>query len=158
MRQAETEFLLWQGTSHYPFCQLITDLNSGGVAFYAQPPAHAQETMRVVYHVLPSLDTMWEFMAELVKSLDTSALTSLLRFDTPTTSTSAELEHPRRVKPKLKGDISSLSGSGLPSADRFWKILSAMQADEQDIACLQDVNSPDSWPHAPYPCATPYHS
>ena len=156
MRQAETEFLLWQSTSYYPFCQLITDLNSGAVAFYAQAPADAEESMRVMYQVLPSLDKMWEFMAELVKSLDTRALTNLLRSDRP--ARTAQLEHPRRVRPKLKGDPSSVSGAALPSADRFWKLLSAVRADEQDIACLQDVSSPDLWPLAPYPCATPYHS
>jgi hypothetical protein len=69
LRQAETEFLLWQSVSNYPFCQLITDLNSGGVAFFALPSACSREAMRVMYKVLPTMDDVWQFISNLVKSL-----------------------------------------------------------------------------------------
>lgn len=34
LRQAELEFYLWSQESPFPFVQLITDMRTGGVAFY----------------------------------------------------------------------------------------------------------------------------
>jgi hypothetical protein len=157
LRQAETEFLLWQSVSNYPFCQLITDLNSGGVAFFALPSVCSGEAMRVMYRVLPTMDDVWQFMSNLVKSLDVDALTSVLRSDARAGNLPEQLEQPRRVKPRLEGRTSQLNSSALSRADWFWQQLSAMQADERDVACLRDVDSFNDW-LPPYPVATPYHS
>lgn len=37
LRQAEVEFYLWSNVSHFPFVQIITDMESGGFAYYALP-------------------------------------------------------------------------------------------------------------------------
>ncbi len=37
LRQAEVEFYLWRKDSYYPFMQIITDMRSGGFAYYARP-------------------------------------------------------------------------------------------------------------------------
>jgi len=34
LRQAEVEYYLWAGYSMFPFLQIITDMQLGGVAFY----------------------------------------------------------------------------------------------------------------------------
>lgn len=34
LRQAEVEYYLWAGCSMFPFVQIITDMQSGGAAFY----------------------------------------------------------------------------------------------------------------------------
>lgn len=36
LRQAEVEFYLWADSSLYPFIQLITDMQHGGLAFYCK--------------------------------------------------------------------------------------------------------------------------
>jgi hypothetical protein len=141
----------------YAFCQLITDLNSGGVAFFALPSACAGEATRVMYKVLPTMDDVWQFMSNLVKSLNVDALTSVLRCDSRAGQLPEQLEHPRRVKPRLEGGTSHFNSSGLSRADWFWQQLSAMQADEHDVACLRDVDRYNDW-LPPYPAATPYHS
>ena len=35
LRQAEVEFYLWAGCSMFPFVQIITDMQTGGAAFYS---------------------------------------------------------------------------------------------------------------------------
>ena len=34
LRQAEVEYYLWAGCSMFPFVQIITDMQTGGAAFY----------------------------------------------------------------------------------------------------------------------------
>jgi hypothetical protein len=155
MRQAETEFLLWQSASNYPFCQLITDLNAGGVAFFALPRARPGESARIMYQVLPDMQAVWDFMAELVTSLDVRALTDVLRSD-QADMMPEHLEHPRRVKPRLEDALVGTSSSAVSFAERFWKKLSAMQADERDVGCVQDVSRFDDWLPT-YPEHSPYH-
>ena len=44
LRQAEVEFYLWGGCSLFPFMQIITDMQTGGAAFYktGSSPSGAQ--------------------------------------------------------------------------------------------------------------------
>ena len=37
LRQSEVEYYLWADVSYFPFIQIITDMESGGFAYYALP-------------------------------------------------------------------------------------------------------------------------
>ncbi|KAG5179455.1 hypothetical protein JKP88DRAFT_75049, partial [Tribonema minus] len=151
LRQAETEFIVWQAESNYPFCQMITDLNTGGVAFYALPGDGSG--LRIMYKVLPSMTEVWRFMGGLVCGLDVAALTAVLRMDAPGSSMPQQLEEPRRVKPKLDGQRTAADAT-LTREQFFWKQMSIIRADEDDVACLRDV---DDFGGKPYPDGVPYH-
>ena len=48
LRQAEVEYYLWAGCSMFPFVQIITDMQSGGAAFYrigSSPAGVASESI-----------------------------------------------------------------------------------------------------------------
>ncbi|KAG5190891.1 hypothetical protein JKP88DRAFT_205122 [Tribonema minus] len=151
LRQAETEFIVWQAESNYPFCQMVTDLNAGGVAFFALPGDGSG--LRIMYTVLPSMKDVWGFMGGLVRGLDVAALTSVLRVDAPGSSLPQQLEQPRRVKPRLDGRPSAADAM-LTREQLFWKQISTERANEDDVACLQDL---DIFGGKPYPDGVPYH-
>ncbi|KAG5191688.1 hypothetical protein JKP88DRAFT_230775 [Tribonema minus] len=151
IRQAETEFILWQAESNYPFCQMVTDLNTGGVAFFALPGDGSG--LRIMYMVLPSMAEVWRFMGGLVRGLDVAALTTVLRVDAPGSSLPQQLEEPRRVKPRLDGQP-AVADARLTREQLLWKQISIMRANENDVACLQDLAD---FGDKPYPDGVPYH-
>ena len=151
IRQAETEFILWQAESNYPFCQMVTDLNTGGVAFFAL--LGDGSGLRIMYMVLPSMAEVWRFMGGLVRGLDVAALTTVLRVDAPGSSLPQQLEEPRRVKPRLDGPPAA-ADARLTREQLLWKQISIMRANENDVACLQDLAD---FGDKPYPDGVPYH-
>ncbi|KAG5185767.1 hypothetical protein JKP88DRAFT_236522 [Tribonema minus] len=151
IRQAETEFILWQAESNYPFCQMVTDLNTGGVAFFALPGDGSG--LRIMYMVLASMADVWRFMGGLVRGLDVAALTTVLRVDAPGSSLPQQLEEPRRVKPRLDGQPAA-ADARLTREQLLWKQISIMRANENDVACLQDLAN---FGDKPYPDGVPYH-
>ncbi|KAG5182309.1 hypothetical protein JKP88DRAFT_263350 [Tribonema minus] len=137
MLQTEAQFILWQAVSNYPFCQLMTDPSTGGVAFFASPDAGSGARIR--YMVLRTMDHVWDFLSELVHALEIHALTAPLRPNVADCSTPQQLELPRRIKRRLDGPPDPANRGGLTREHVFWKLLSAARADETDVGCLQDL-------------------
>ena len=48
LRQAEVEYYLWASCSMFPFVQIITDMQAGGVAFYRTGSSPAGLLLRVL--------------------------------------------------------------------------------------------------------------
>ncbi|PNG99634.1 hypothetical protein TSOC_014585, partial [Tetrabaena socialis] len=140
MRQAETEFYLWQSSSQYPFCQVITDMRIGG-AYYSEG-INDTGNMVVRYRVFNNMEQLYEFMAKLIYGLPKDLNDRLLPRADPTLSVSfpQELLEPRRVKPRLGRyeAMQQLSG-GLPPGLAALKLISDKRAEEDDVANLRDV-------------------
>jgi hypothetical protein len=136
LRQAETEYYLWQNASVYPFCQIITDLNRGGVAFYAY--GEASGSVQVFRRAMIGMDKLWEFISSMIKQLDITALTRALREDSTDATLPQQLAFPRRVRPKLQSMAVS-TADGRSHDELFWRLLSAARQDEMDVANLADL-------------------
>ena len=48
LRQAEVEYYLWAGCSMFPFVQIVTDMQTGGAAFYRIGSSPAGLFLRVL--------------------------------------------------------------------------------------------------------------
>lgn len=65
--EAEVEFVVWDAVSVLPFCQLVTDLTRGGVAFFCK---EASPSLCIVHKlVLGSMEAVYKFMARLINAI-----------------------------------------------------------------------------------------
>jgi len=64
--QAATEWAVIAAKSHVPYVQLLTDLNSGGLAFYLCQ----DKPLSVQFRVFLSMDTFWVFVREVCHSVE----------------------------------------------------------------------------------------
>ncbi|KXZ45934.1 hypothetical protein GPECTOR_49g518 [Gonium pectorale] len=144
LRQAETEFYLWQGSSQYPFCQVITDLQTGGAAYYSDG-ADEKGKVRVVRRVFVGMEKLYLFMAQLVSALPADIDAPLRSRADPGLPAGFpdELPVPRRVKPRLEPTAAPELVGGLPHYAVAFKLLAEMRADEDDVANLRDLAD---WP------------
>jgi hypothetical protein len=154
LRQAQTEWLLWQAKSQFPFCQLVTDLRKGAVAYYADTVlVAAGEQTVLVEKALPTMTAVWEFLRQLV--IDAVRCMSATVRPPPLLE---EFDSPRRVKPKLDEPVKGSTASVMSPLSRkqwLWQQLAAIKADADDIGCMRDL---DCFDVVPYPKNTPYHS
>ncbi|KXZ46533.1 hypothetical protein GPECTOR_43g970 [Gonium pectorale] len=116
LRQAEAQFYLWQCSSQYPFCQVITDLQTGGVAYYSD--GFDQEGyLRVVFRVFVDMEKLHLFMAQLVNALPADIEAPLRPRAGPELPAAfpRELPEPRRVKPERDPPAAPELAGGLPN-------------------------------------------
>ena len=152
LRQAQLEYILWQSKSQFPFCQLITDLRSGGMAYYAESmPATGERTMLTV-RGLPTMADVWAFMSELVKD----ALAQIHVGVAKRPSSLEQLENPHRVKLRLVGpETAAVAMSEVTRTEWLWRQIAEIRAIEDD---LNPLDSLGCFNVHPYPTHNPYHS
>lgn len=153
LRQAQLEYIVWQSKSQFPFCQLITDLRSGAMAYYAESmPAAAGERTTLTVRALPTMADVWAFMSELVKD----ALAHIHVGGAKRPSSLEQLEHPHRVKLKFVGaETTAAAKSEMARAEWLWRQIADIRAYEDDLNPLDAISCFDVHP---YPTHNPYHS
>ncbi|KAG2443757.1 hypothetical protein HXX76_002103 [Chlamydomonas incerta] len=138
VRQAETEFYLWQSSSQYPFCQVITDMKTGCAYYFEGINSKGRLVLRV--RVFGSMGPLYDFMAGLINGLP-SDLNDQLRSRAPSglpVSFPQELSVPQRIKPPQHAPRAELD-AGVPPFASALKLISDMRDAEDDIANLRDV-------------------
>lgn len=126
--QAQAEWLLYAPKSMFPYVQLLTDMEHGGVAFYYVRGELQDGWRRLEYRVLPSMDDVWSFVAHLVQHIpldiacDTADLSSVIQ--------PLELPEPKRFK------FDAFSKASMVAA---WRALATFQNNLHDVADVDDL-------------------
>ncbi|DBB02901.1 TPA: hypothetical protein ACH3X1_013504 [Trebouxia sp. C0004] len=130
LRQAEVEFYLWASCSLFPFVQIITDMQSGGVAFYKSGSSPTGST--IVKQFLDGMDSVKDCVKNIVASIPDDA-----GEDGPCGSMKIPrtLENPARKRhredtPESKsGAREAADGQGMSHYQRGLELIAAMQPD-----------------------------
>lgn len=143
LRQAESEFYLWTCSSDFPFCQVITDVTTGGVAYYCAGDKD-DGGMHLHVRVFMGMEPLYEFLAKLIEGLPKNLGRAKPGTDDQSYQQGMaanpgvqEFAAPRRVRPRLA--LGPGSGSALPPVATAMKLVCDMRAAEDDVACLRDV-------------------
>ncbi|KAL0020497.1 hypothetical protein WJX77_011381 [Trebouxia sp. C0004] len=145
LRQAEVEFYLWASCSLFPFVQIITDMQSGGVAFYKSGSSPTGST--IVKQFLDGMDSVKDCVKNIVASIPDDA-----GEDGPCGSMKIPrtLENPARKRhredtPESKsGAREAADGQGMSHYQRGLELIAAMQPDVgNELLGLATVHNPE---------------
>jgi hypothetical protein len=136
LRQAEVEFYVWASESLFPFVQLITDMERGGVAIYSKGGKDVR------FRTLGSMEAVRNFVSGIVKSLPPGAGEddSEDGFINPDTFPSPSR---KRLRLKSLGMSSANPQGGSSSIGRqmaFWSMAAAYNNNLGDVANLRDLD------------------
>ncbi|BDA45765.1 hypothetical protein COCOBI_07-5520 [Coccomyxa sp. Obi] len=66
VRQSQTEFLLFAAKSWYPYCQMATDLEKGGIAYYMS--GHVGGHRIITGRVFGDMASFWKFYSDFLEN------------------------------------------------------------------------------------------
>ncbi|KAG0603949.1 hypothetical protein M758_10G132900 [Ceratodon purpureus] len=136
LRQAEVEFYVWARESLFPFVQLITDMEKGGVAIYCK----GGNDVRL--RTLGSMEAVRNFVSGLVKSLppgagDDDREGNLVK---PDTFPSPSRKRLRSSSPDLSSANPQGGNSSIGRQMAFWSVIASINNNLGDVANLRDLD------------------
>eukprot|EP00276_Gloeochaete_wittrockiana_P009680 CAMPEP_0184646402 /NCGR_PEP_ID=MMETSP0308-20130426/3112_1 /TAXON_ID=38269 /ORGANISM="Gloeochaete witrockiana, Strain SAG 46.84" /LENGTH=330 /DNA_ID=CAMNT_0027076399 /DNA_START=77 /DNA_END=1070 /DNA_ORIENTATION=- len=130
--QAASEWAVIASKSNVPYVQLLTDLNSGGIAFYL---CQEKPTLAVQYRVFLTMASFWEFLQQICQSVENEMekTETLYPIINTISSTDLDKEHP------LQRFRFSSDGTNFQSYPIITEWLLERLEPANDIACLKDL-------------------
>lgn len=134
LRQGEAEFYIFGQQSQFPFTQTVTDLRTGGVAYYCKGRNQTGEVV-VEGRILVGMDNFWSFLQRCIEALprdcglDSCANNSIIVMP-------SELREPKRIK--LNATTNAFNGH-----QQSWDAIVAtvMRSIDHDVANLEDLDA-----------------